>query len=44
MDNCKSLLHQFFVQKDKKFLEDRIIKMPGKRQKAVKQNSEYIVQ
>ena len=43
-EDCKRYLEQFFAQKDKKFLEDRIIKMPGKRQKAVKQNSEYIVQ
>ena len=44
MDNCKRHLEQLFVQKDKKFLEDRIIKLPGKWQKAVKQNGEYIVQ
>ena len=44
MDNCKSLLHQFFVQKDKKFGEDGIMKLPEKWQKVVEQNGDYVIQ
>ena len=36
---CKRHLEQFFVQKDKKFWEDEIMKFPGKWQKVVEQNS-----
>jgi hypothetical protein len=37
-------LEQFFAQKDKKFWQDRIIKLPKKRQKVLKQNGEYLAQ
>ena len=37
-------LEEFFAQKDKKFQEDGIMKLPEKRQKAVEQKCEYIVQ
>ena len=35
MEDCKRHLEQFFVQKDKKFWEDAIMKLPEKCQKAV---------
>ena len=47
LKNCKRHLEQFFVQKDKKFSEDKIswkMKFPGKWQKVVEKNSEYVVQ
>ena len=34
----------FFAQKDKKFWEDRIMKLHEKWQKVVEQKGEYIVQ
>ena len=34
----------FFAQKDKKFWEDRIMKLPEKWQKVVEQNVENVVQ
>ena len=37
-------LEEFFAQKDKKFQEDGIMKLPEKWQKVVEQNSEYVVQ
>ena len=37
-------LEQFFAQKDKKFWEDGIMKLPGKWQKVVEQKDEYAVQ
>ena len=43
MEDCKRHLEQFFVQKDKKFWEDAIMKLSEKCQKAVEQNSENIV-
>ena len=33
-----------FAQKDKKFWEDGIMKLPEKWQKVVEQNGEYIIQ
>ena len=42
--DCKRHLEQFFAQKDKKFWEDGIMKLPEKWQKVVEQNGEYIVQ
>ena len=40
---CERHLEQFFAQKDKKFWEDGIMKLPEKWQKLMKENSEYIV-
>ena len=44
LEDCIRHLEQFFVENDKKFWEDGIMKLPGKWQKVVEQNSEYIVQ
>ena len=44
LEDCKRHLEQFFAQKDKKFWEDGIMKLPGKWQKVVEQKDEYIVQ
>ena len=44
LEDCKRHLEQFFAQKDKKFGEDGIMKLPGKWHKVVEQNGEYIVQ
>ena len=44
LEDCKRHLEQFFAQKDKKFGEDGIRKLPEKWQKVVKQNGEYVVQ
>ena len=44
LEDCKGNLEQFFVQKDKKFWEDGIMKLPGKWQKVVERNVEYVVQ
>ena len=44
MEDCKRHLEQFFMQKNKGFWEHRIMKLPEKWQKVVKQNGEYIVQ
>jgi histone-lysine N-methyltransferase SETMAR len=43
LEDCKRYLEQFFAQKDKKFWEDEIMKLPEKWQKIVEQNSEYVV-
>ena len=40
----KKHLEQFFAQKNKKFWENGIIKLPEKWQKVVEQNGEYFVQ
>ena len=40
----KRHLEQFFAQKDKKFWEKAIIKLPEKWQKVMEQNGEYVVQ
>ena len=44
LEDCKRYLEQFFAQKDKKFWEDGIMKLPEKWQKVVEQKGEYIVQ
>ena len=44
LEDCKRHLEQFFSQKDKKFWEDGIMKLPEKWQKVVEQKGEYIVQ
>ena len=44
LEDCKRYLEQFFAQKDKKFWEDEIMKLPEKWQKIVEQNCEYVVQ
>ena len=44
LKDCKRHLEQFFAQKDKKFGEDGIMKLPEKWQKVVGQKGEYIVQ
>lgn len=37
-------LEQFFTQNDKKFWEDGVTKLPGKWQRGVEQNNEYVAQ
>ena len=44
LEDCKRHLEEFFAQKDKKFWESGIIKLPEKWQKVVEQNGEYVVQ
>ena len=44
LEDCKRYLVQFFVQKDKKFWEDGIMKLAENWQKVVEQKGEYIVQ
>ena len=44
LEDCKRHLEQFFAQKDKKFWEDGIMKLPEKWQKVVEQKAEYVVQ
>ena len=44
LEDCKRHLEQFFAQKDKKFWEDVITKLPEKWQKVVEQKGEYVVQ
>ena len=44
LEDCKRHLEQFFAQKDKKFWEDGIMKLPEKWQKVVEQEGEYVVQ
>ena len=44
LEDCKRHLEQFFAQKDKKFWEDGIMKLPEKWQKVVEQNGEHVVQ
>ena len=44
LEDCNRHLEQFFAQKDKKFWENGIMKLPGKWQKVVEQNNEYVVQ
>ena len=43
LEDCRTHLEQFFAQKDKKFWEDGIMKLPERRQKVVGQNSEYML-
>ena len=44
LEDCKRHLEQFFAQKDKKFWEDGIVKLPEKWQKVVEQKGEYVAQ
>ena len=44
LEDCKRHLEQFFAQKDKKFGEDGIMKLPEKWPKVVEQKGEYSVQ
>ena len=44
LEDCKRHLEQFFAQKDKKFWEDGIMKLPEKWQKVVEQKGEYVAQ
>ena len=44
LEDCKRHLEQFLAQKDNKFWEDGIMKLPEKWQKVVEQNDEYVVQ
>ena len=43
LEDCKKHLEEFFVQKDKKFRENEIIKLPEKWQKVVEENGDYVV-
>ena len=44
LEDCKRHLEQFFAQKDEKFWEDGIMKLPEKWQKVVEQKGENVVQ
>ena len=44
LEDCKRHLEQFCAQRDKKFLEDGIMKLPEKWQKVVEQKGEYMFQ
>ena len=44
LEDCKRHLDQCFAQKDKKFREDGIMKLPEKWQKVVEQKGEDVVQ
>ena len=44
LEDCKKHLEQFLAQKDKKFWEDGIMKLPEKWQKVVEQEGGYVVQ
>ena len=44
LEGCKRHLQQSFAQKDKKFWEDGVMKLPVKWQKVVEQNNKYVVQ
>ena len=43
LEDSKRQLQQFFAQRDKKFWEDEIMKLPEKWQKVVEQNGEQVV-
>ena len=43
LEDCKSHLEQFFAQKDKKFWENGIMKLPEKWQKVMEQKGEYVI-
>ena len=43
LEDYKRHLEQFFAQKDKKFWENGIMKLPEKWQKVVEQKGEYVV-
>ena len=44
LGDCKRYLDQFFTQKDKRFWEDGITKLPEKWQNMVEQNDESVFQ
>ena len=44
LEDCKRHLEQFFAQKDTKFWENGIMKLPGKWQNGSGRKDEYIVQ
>ena len=44
LEDCKRYLEQFFAQKDKRFWEDGIMKLPDKWQKVVEQKGEHVAQ
>ena len=44
LEDYKRHLEKLFAQKDKKFREDGIMKLPEKWQKVVEQKGEYVVQ
>ena len=44
LEDCKRHVEQFFAQKDKRFWEDGVMKLPRKWQKVVEQKGEYVVQ
>ena len=44
LEDCKKHLEQFSAQKDQKFWEDGIMKLPEKWKKVVEQDGEYIIQ
>ena len=44
LEDCKRHLEEFFAQKDKKFWEDGIMKLPEKWQKVAERKGEYVVQ
>ena len=44
LEDCKRHLEEFCAQKDKKFWENGIMKLPEKWQKVVEQKGEYVVQ
>ena len=43
LEDCKKHLEQFFAERDKKFWEDGIMKLPERQQKVAEQNGEHIV-
>ena len=40
LEDCKMYPEQYFAQKDKKFWEDEIMKLPERWQKVLEQNGE----
>lgn len=42
LEDFKSDLEQFFIEKDKRFWEDAIMKLPKRWKKIVEQNDKYI--
>ena len=44
LEDCKGYLEEFFVQEDKKFGEDEIMKFSERWQEIMEQNSEKVVQ
>ena len=44
LEYCKERWEYFFAQKDEKFLENEIMKLPGKWQKVMEQNSKCLIQ